>query len=49
MLHEFPLSPMPNKIVKGSKVNGRDGVTGTDNSSRGNLIGLHMLILWDTN
>lgn len=35
ILHEFPLSPVPNKIVKGSKVNGRDGVTGTDNSSRG--------------
>lgn len=31
-LHEFPLSPLPNKIVKGLKVNGRDGVTGRHNS-----------------
>lgn len=28
ILHEFPLSPAPNKIVKGLKVNGGDGVAG---------------------
>lgn len=35
ILHEFPLSLAPNKIVKGPKVNGGDGVAGRDNAQRG--------------
>lgn len=35
ILHEFPLSLMPNKIVKGLKVNGRHGVTERNNGTRG--------------
>lgn len=33
ILHEFPLSLIPNKVVKGLKVNGRDEVTETHNSN----------------
>lgn len=33
ILHEFPLSLMPNKVVKGLKVNGRDEVTERNNSN----------------
>lgn len=46
--HEFPLSLMANKLVKGLKVNGGDGVTKAHNR-RGTLISLEMLILWNTN
>lgn len=35
ILHEFPLSLMANKLVKGLKVNGWDGVTEAHNGHRG--------------
>lgn len=35
ILHEFPLSPTANKVVKGLKVNGWDGVTEAHNGHGG--------------